>query len=260
MKKESIKYVFVEGKSAPLGLGISAVGQSPHNGGMNGKTLRAGWAGLLGLGLLGQAAAAPPAIGPVAPSLPSGAPLVFWQTLTGMLPGKTKQQRFTLRFDGGQPRLTVQARTCPGPSLKGGPTPVCTQALGKPLVSYAGKLRPRLYGVEIWLSTEAVVEGFPAEMTLTCLRSVVGVLPAGASLQSGDACAGDGPPPRWLPGKTQDVGLWLCHLHDEPGAPWTGYGSLGPLAFAAGGGVEWVYVNNDCAGQEGAFRLPAAGP
>ena len=66
-------------------------------------------------------------------------------------------------------------------------------------------------------------------------------------------------PPRWQPGTTQDVGLWQCQLHEEHGGPWSGYGTLGPLSFAGGAGVEWVFVNNDCAGQEGAFRQISPG-
>ena len=189
------------------------------------------------------------------PSLPSTTALSFQQTLTGLLPGKGKELRWTLSFVGKQPRLLVRTRSCPGPSLKSAAvTPPCKESFGKPLVSYEGKLTQRPYGVEMWLSSESPADGFPSEMTLTCLRTVVGVLPVGAALLHGDACKGDGPPPRWQPTGTKDVGLWLCRLHDEQGGPWNGYGTVGPLAFAQGPGVEWIFVNNDCAGQEGAFR------
>jgi hypothetical protein len=215
------------------------------------------WAGLAGLGPLGFSATTG---SPSFPPLPASAPLVFQQTLTGLLPAQARELRWTLRFSAGQPRLSVQERACPGPSLKGGAAPVCKAAFGAAKASYQGKLSQRPYGVELWLSTTDSVEGFPSELTLTCLRTVVAVLPAGASLLSGDACKGDGPPPRWQPGKGQDVGLWHCQSHDENGRPWSGYGSLGPLSFGDGAGVEWVFVNNDCAGQEGAYRLLSPRP
>ena len=48
----------------------------------------------------------------------------------------------------------------------------------------------------------------------------------------------------------------MC-IRDRASFSWNGYQVLGPLAFASGSGVEWLYINNDCAGQEGAFRFPA---
>lgn len=233
--------------------------QAPDNNGMSRWIVFSVVVGLTGSALGRAAAPALPPGGLEIPSLPSAPPLVFQQTLTGMLPGKTAQRRWTLRFSGASPRLDVQQRTCPGPSLKGGTAAVCKEAFGKPLLSYQGRLTPRPYGVELWLASEQHIDGFPSEMTLTCLRTLVGVLPAGARLLSGDACSGDGPPPRWLPSQTEEKGVWHCHLHDEPGSPWIGSGSVGPLTFAKGAGIEWVYVNNDCAGQEGAFRLLSSG-
>ncbi len=258
-EKFQISNLYTEANVHPKHKGIRRGGSCPHNNGMYRTIWRATLGGLLGLALSGPSghAAAEPSLR--FPTLPSSTPLAFQQTLTGMLPGKTKEQRYTLSFVGNKPRLAVRVRSCPGPSLKGGAAAACKESFGKPVVSYEGSLRPHPYGVELWLSTQATVEGFPSEMTLTCLRTVVGVLPAGASLLSGDACKGDGPPPRWQPGTTQDVGLWQCQLHEEHGGPWSGYGTLGPLSFAAGAGVEWVFVNNDCAGQEGAFRQISPG-
>ena len=216
---------------------------------------RLGGLGILALVLVGPGPVQAGDRGPEFPSLPSATALSFYQKLTGIMPGARKDLRWTLRFVNGQPRLSVQTRNCPGSSQEqGAAVPSCKEPFGKPVVSYEGKLIQRPYGVELRLSREAPAEDYPSGMNLTCLRTVVGVLPPGASLGMGDACKGDGPPPRWQPGATKDVGLWLCRLHDEQGGPWNGYGTVGPLAFAQGPGVEWIFVNNDCAGQEGAYR------
>lgn len=196
--------------------------------------------------------------GPSFPKLSDGATLSYRQKLTGMLPSPGRELRWSLSLRGKTVQLTARSRTCPSPRIgKTGPAdPPCTGPFGPAAVSYAGRIDQRPYGVDIWVQSEKPVDGFPSELSLHCLRSVIGVLPVGATLQSGDACKGDGPPPRWLPATTQDIAVWHCSVRDETHGPWNGYQVVGPLVFAAGAGVEWLYVNNDCAGQEGAFRLP----
>lgn len=197
---------------------------------------------------------------PSLPTLISGTPLRFVQRLTGMLPGQSTEVHWELRMAGSAPRLQARKLMCP-PSVRGGGGRMapCPDSAQTAAVSYRGRVVPRPYGVDIWFDAQQPVDGFPGEMTLQCLRTVVGVLPAGAFLQHGDACNG-GTPPRWQPGApSKDVALWLCTIRDEGAQPWSGYGTVGPLAFAAGAGVEWIYVNNDCAGQEGAFRFPLPG-
>lgn len=210
------------------------------------------------LSLLERSSASQPA--PSFPPLTDGTTLNYRQKLTGLLPSPGRELRWSLSVRGKTVQLDARVRSCPPPPLgKGGPAQPCTQAFGKPLVSYRGRLDRRPYGLDLWVSTEQPSEGFPSELTLHCLRSVIGVLPAGASLLPGDACKGDGPPPRWQPATPRDVAVWHCAVKDESGGPWNGYQVVGPLVFAAGAGVEWIYVNNDCAGQEGAFRLPSEG-
>lgn len=190
------------------------------------------------------------------PALPSSAPLHFQQKLAGMVPTKTRELRWALSFAGKTARLSATLRSC-ALSLSRSDPPPCRESYAKG-VSYSGTWTVRPYGMEVWLESRPPAEGFPGEMTLLCLKTVVGVLPAGASLLPGDACDGSSPPPRWQPGQTKDVPLWYCSIQDDSAKPWSGYGSIGPFAFAGGAGVEWVYINNDCAGQEGAFRFPSA--
>jgi hypothetical protein len=198
--------------------------------------------------------------GPSFPKLTEGVTLSYRQKLTGMLPSPGRELRWSLSLRKKTVKLSATARTCPSPRLgKGAPAdPPCTGPFAAGSVAYEGRIEARPYGIDIWVSSEKPAEGFPAELSLHCLRAVIGVLPVGATLQSGDACKGDGPPPRWQPATTQDVGVWHCAVRDEQSAPWNGYQVVGPLVFAAGAGLEWIYVNNDCAGQEGAFRLPGA--
>lgn len=193
------------------------------------------------------------------PRLGEGTTLSFRQKLTGALPSPGKELKWTLSIRGKRVQLVAQQRSCKAPPLKGGAVAgPCSQPFGPPLVAYAGRMEPRPYGVDLWVSSDKPADGFPSELSLHCLRSVIGVLPTGAMLQPGDACKGDGPPPRWQPATTRDVAVWHCAVRDESNGPWNGYQVVGPLVFAAEPGVEWVYVNNDCAGQEGAFRLPAS--
>lgn len=189
------------------------------------------------------------------PTLPSPAPLHFQQKLTGMVPAKTRELNWILSFSGKTVRLAATMRSCAGSLHRSDPLP-CREPYAK-VVSYAGTWQARSYGMELWLEARPAAENFPSEMTLLCLRTVVGVLPAGASLLPGDACDGSSPPPRWQPGQTRDVALWHCSIQDDPAKPWSGYGNVGPFAFAGGAGVEWTYVNHDCAGQEGTFRFPS---
>lgn len=189
------------------------------------------------------------------PALPSPVPLSFQQKLAGMVPTKTRELRWVLSFADKTARLSATLRSCPL-ALRRAELPPCREPAAQ-AVAYVGKWQARPYGMEVWLESSAAPEGFPSELSLLCLRTVVGVLPAGASLLPGDACDGSSPPPRWQPGQTKDVALWHCAIQSDDARPWSGYGNIGPFAFAGGAGVEWLYVNNDCAGQEGAFRFPA---
>lgn len=178
--------------------------------------------------------------GPGFPPVPSAGPLRFQQRLAGMLP-KPLTVRWELRFQGSAVTLRAQrsGRASDEPAVS---------------VAYQGTWRRDPRGLELHLMTEEPREPFPQELNLRCLRAVLDVLPGHAELRSGDACNGDGPPPRWEPARTRDVPTWLCALDDEGARPWNGFEQHGPLAFAAGAGLEWLYVNNDCSGQEGAFR------
>lgn len=190
------------------------------------------------------------------PALPSPVPLHFRQMLAGMVPTKTRELRWMLSFAGKTARLTATMRSCPI-SMQPGDPPPCREPYAKG-ISYSGTWQARPYGMEVWLEAQPAPDKFPAEMRLICLKTVVGVLPAGARLLPGDACDGSSPPPRWQPGQTKDVALWHCSIQEDSAKPWSGYGNVGPFAFAGGAGVEWIYINNDCAGQEGAFRFPSA--
>ena len=190
------------------------------------------------------------------PALPSPVPLHFQQKLTGMVPTKTRELHWMLSFAGKTARLTATMRSCALSLERSDPLP-CREAFAK-AIAYSGTWQVRPYGMEVWLESQPTPEGFPSDMRLLCLKTVMGVLPAGAKLLPGDACEGSSPSPRWQPGQTRDVALWLCSIQEDPAKPWSGYGNVGPFAFAGGAGIEWIYINNDCAGQEGAFRFPSA--
>ncbi len=205
------------------------------------------------------------------PALPSSTTLHFQQRLSGILP-VSRQVRWELRWAQKTARLSVSTRTCPklaqDQATGNGPCRGAPSAT----ISYTGRWIPHPYGIELWLekdrtptkpsrvatiNDEEASESFPENLGLHCLRTVVGVLPSESTLLSGDACGGQGQRPRWQPAQTTDVALWMCRLNEEASFSWNGYQVLGPLAFASGSGVEWLYINNDCAGQEGAFRFPA---
>lgn len=191
--------------------------------------------------LLASAALLTGGAAPEFPPLPG--PLRFQQQLKGMLPGGVLKVRWALRFQGPAVTLEVVKST-----QRGG------AAAERAAVTYKGTWARDHRGVTMFVSHEQDSGDFPRELTLRCLRAVLDVLPAEADLISGDACKGDGPPPRWSPLRPNDVAVWHCLVDEESNRPWNGYQQHGPLAFAAGAGLEWLYVNNDCAGQEGAFR------
>ena len=190
--------------------------QNRRNDRRHGDPSRAlGCAGQRSLSLLERSSASQPV--PSFPPLVDGTTLSYRQKLTGALPSPGRELRWTLSVRGKTVQLDARVHaSCRRHRLpKGGPAQPCTQAFGKPAVSYRGRLDRRPYGLELWLSTEQPSDGFPSELTLHCLRSVIGVLPAGASLLPGDACKGDGPPPRWQPATPRDVGVWHCAVKDE---------------------------------------------
>lgn len=195
----------------------------------------------LGAGMLLLAGCAAPRQGGIFPPLPPPGPLRFQQQLAGRLPGHPTTVRWELRFRGAQITLTATRLRASDPATR---------------VTYQGTWTRDHRGLAIRGSTEQQDTGFPQEIALSCLRTVLAVLPSGADLIEGDACKGDGPPPRWAPAQARDLAVWHCHVDDEPASPWNGFERHGPLSFAAGAGIEWLFVNNDCSGQEGAYRFP----
>lgn len=177
------------------------------------------------------------------PPVPSPAELHFQQLLTGKLPGQPTRVRWDLRLlPGGAARLKLTTRTGDAPAHG---------------ATYAGKWTRDHRGLELFVESSHSEEDLPHELSLSCLRAVLDVLPAGADLVPGDACKGDGPRPYFRPSRAQPVAVWHCSVVGETVGPWNGYQQRGPLSFAArpAAGIEWLYVNHDCAGQEGAYRF-----
>jgi hypothetical protein len=93
--------------------------------------------------------------------------------------------------------------------------------------------------------------GGAAELVLRCNEAKVRALSADATFVHGDACGnGDGPKPRWDPAATTSVAV----LHCESGAKEDDGEHEGSYDFADGAGLEWIFENSDCSGQEGALR------
>ena len=166
---------------------------------------------------------------------------------TGMITTAHDAETFALQIDGTRALLTIDL-------FKGKPKDM----LGSEIASWDHVSTTQLAGT-------ATIEGKTTKLALgtwnlTCETARLAVANAGAVRKPSPPRAnseGCGDTGRWVPRGTTKVEVLRCALPDDFDPDdthprhWT---NMPALAFAAAPGIEWVYVNDDCAMQGGDWR------
>jgi len=169
--------------------------------------------------------------------------------LTGLISHDSAVETFTLQRVGDRALLTVESVRAESDGEKIGGWAKLS------LVQYLGTATTDGDVTTIKVSNK------PLSLDFTCKKEKVDVAAATAVRGRDPKWAGKecGDPGRWEPGATSKVEILHCAptpapSDDGPDEP----AATDHLGFAAGPGVEWLYVNDDCVIQGGGWRkVPA---
>lgn len=163
---------------------------------------------------------------------------VFRFHSTGSVPMPTgpRLETWTLRHTGGRGMVTIELMAPDGENWKPASTTVFhgTAAVDGKRVTLA--LTAGTYKLALDCTRDKLAVAAP-----TAVRK-----PHPRKGKYAGECSGD--PGRWVPDKTKSVEVLSCKHPDYEV----------PMPFAAAPGVEYLYVNDDCAMQGGGYRLIAA--
>lgn len=169
--------------------------------------------------------------------------------LTGLISHDSTVETFTLQRVGDRALLTVESVRAENAGDKIG------KWVKLSLVQYLGTATTDGDVITIKVSNK------PLSQDLTCKKEKVDVAAATAVRGRDPTWAGKecGDPGRWEPAATSKVEVLHCvptpaPSDDGPDEP----AATDHLGFAAGQGVEWLYVNDDCVIQGGGWRKVGA--
>lgn len=224
------------------------------------RRMRAGWIALSCAAACGPAppAAIPAATPPPAaadedapaPPLPDGE-YVFRTFSTGAIVARHQLATYRLRRTGTRATLTIEKQTA---QARGMPGEITLWPPPAAPVSYSGTAVQRGALLELSLARDT------ASLRLHCRRVQEPVAAADAARTPSDVAGteGCGDEGTWSPPALTPVDALACMDAGEPGRP--SHDTDGRLVFAAPPGIEWLYVNDDCAMQGGGLRrIPADG-
>ena len=196
-----------------------------------------------------------PAVALDAPELaapPGARTQIFRRTHGGDLPYEGTRETWVLAHDGARTSVHVRFEHTPGSLALDGSersAALWQAAAGARWTGRTGEGGVTELVLVASAGTPPWGEAVPPVLTMRCTTKRLRALAGTAAFVPGDACGNGGPSPTWRPAGTTAVRVEACRFDERPDDEWAG-----EMAFAEGAGVEWVFVNDDCAGQEGAYR------